>query len=124
MEIAEFRIEGAEAKCVTSVFIGLEVQRQFTLGFGADDGIVLAILRNGNVGKAFAKIELRKLIAFVEADDGVVDPIGAACIGLSKGNLEVAAARLSGRCLLAEGDRPIAEGFHDDTLARRHGHAR
>ena len=126
MQIGHFNALGVDAEGVGTVLVGLEVQWHFASGFGINNGVVLAVLRDVDIGILLAEIKLAQLGTFVEAHDGVVDglAVGAATGGhsLSQSDVQTAVVGvlLVGGCG-AESDGLTSIDFHDNTIVRRNG---
>ena len=72
VEISECDFLIVETQHVVAVLRSLEVKRHLSHAFSADNGKLLVVLRDVDVGLAVAKVELRQLVAIIKADDGIV----------------------------------------------------
>ena len=72
VEVVHLHAFGGDGEGVLSIGVGAEVDRHFALAFGADDGEVLTVLRDVELGGIGVEGELLQAAARVEVDDGVV----------------------------------------------------
>ena len=73
MQIAHLHAFGVDGNGIGAILGGLKVQRQFALGIGIGDGVFFPVLRDVELGAAFAEAELLQRLPAVEADDGVIE---------------------------------------------------
>ena len=77
VQIGEADVLAVEAQGVAAVLLGLEADGHLTHLFAADDGVVLAVDRDVDLGATLSELELGQLATSVEAHDGAVDEVAA-----------------------------------------------
>ena len=113
VQVGEADVLAVEAQVVAAVLLGLEADGHGTHLFAADDGVVLAVDRDVDLGATLSELELGQLATSVEAHDGAVDEVAA----VAEVEGEHGSLALSIRIGGGEGQRLSILSSHDkDTL--------